>query len=255
MAASSNSRSGGGLLLVAIPLFVATIISLRGLFVVNPNQSQVLQLFGKYYGTVRESGFHWTNPFCGRTMVSLRVRNFESNHLKVNDHDGNPIEIAAIVVWQVVDTAEAIFDVDGLLAVHPRANRGRDSQPGHATPLRRARRRPAFAARQHGRDCRRSAGRDPRAAQEGGRPSAGGAHQPSGLCAGDRGGHAAGVSRRRPLLPLRQKIVEGAVTMVQMAAGASGREQDRGDDRRPQGGAGQQSDGRAVQRAQCPAGH
>ncbi len=106
------ASKGGGLLLVAIPLLVATIISLRGLFVVNPNQAQVLQLFGKYFGTVRDSGFHWTNPFCWRTMVSLRVRNFESNHLKVNDHDGNPIEIAAIVVWQVVDTAEALFDVD-----------------------------------------------------------------------------------------------------------------------------------------------
>jgi regulator of protease activity HflC (stomatin/prohibitin superfamily) len=106
------AAQGGGLLLVAIPLLVTTLISLRGLFIVYPNQAQVLTLFGKYYGTARETGFHWTNPFCGRTPVSLRVRNFESNHLKVNDHDGNPIEIAAIVVWQVVDTAEAIFDVD-----------------------------------------------------------------------------------------------------------------------------------------------
>ena len=103
---------GGALLLLAIPLLAATIISFRGLFVVNPNQAKVLQLFGQYQGTVRESGFHWANPFYLRTMVSLRVRNFESSHLKVNDHDGNPIEIAAIVVWQVIDTAEAVFDVD-----------------------------------------------------------------------------------------------------------------------------------------------
>ncbi len=103
---------GGPLLIVAIPLLLATLIASRGLFVVNPNQSQVLQLFGQYVGTVRESGFHWANPFYARTTVSLRVRNFESNRLKVNDHDGNPIEIAAIVVWQVVDTAEAVFDVD-----------------------------------------------------------------------------------------------------------------------------------------------
>jgi len=83
-----------------------------GLFMVNPNEAKVLQLFGKYIGTVVEPGLRWANPFYQKTAVSLRVRNFESGRLKVNDNSGNPIEIAAVVVWQVVDTAEAIFRVD-----------------------------------------------------------------------------------------------------------------------------------------------
>lgn len=84
----------------------------KGLFQVQPNQGIVLQLFGSYAGTVREAGLRWANPFCSRRPISLRVRNFESSKLKVNDSDGNPIEIAAVVVWQVVDTAEAVFQVD-----------------------------------------------------------------------------------------------------------------------------------------------
>ena len=86
--------------------------STKGFFQVQPNQGVVLQLFGNYSGTVREPGLRWANPFCSRRPISLRVRNFESSKLKVNDSDGNPIEIAAIVVWQVVDTAEAVFCVD-----------------------------------------------------------------------------------------------------------------------------------------------
>ncbi|MDE1962712.1 MAG: SPFH domain-containing protein [Xanthomonadaceae bacterium] len=85
---------------------------LKGFFQVAPNEGQVLQLFGKYAGTVRDEGLRWTNPFCSRRRVSLRARNFESGKLKVNDNDGNPIEIAAVVVWQVLDTAEAVFCVD-----------------------------------------------------------------------------------------------------------------------------------------------
>jgi len=85
---------------------------LGGLFVVNPNEGKVLQLFGRYIGTAREPGLRWANPFYSKRRVSLRVRNFESAHLKVNDLDGNPIEIAAVVVWKVVDTAEAVFEVD-----------------------------------------------------------------------------------------------------------------------------------------------
>jgi regulator of protease activity HflC (stomatin/prohibitin superfamily) len=105
--------SGSALfILPAIAWFVFTLISFHGLFIVNPNQAQVLQLFGQYVGSVRDDGFHFTNPFYSRQPMSLRVRNFESNHLKVNDHDENPIEIAAIVVWRVVDTAEALFEVD-----------------------------------------------------------------------------------------------------------------------------------------------
>ena len=83
-----------------------------GLFVVNPNEGKVLQLFGSYVGTAKDAGLRWANPFYTKKRVSLRVRNFETSKLKVNDNRGNPIEIAAVVVWKVVDTAEAIFEVD-----------------------------------------------------------------------------------------------------------------------------------------------
>jgi regulator of protease activity HflC (stomatin/prohibitin superfamily) len=85
---------------------------LAGLFMVNPNEGRVLQLFGDYRGTVKEPGLRWANPFYTKKAISLRVRNFETGHLKVNDTDGNPVEIAAVVVWKVVDTAEASFEVD-----------------------------------------------------------------------------------------------------------------------------------------------
>jgi regulator of protease activity HflC (stomatin/prohibitin superfamily) len=84
----------------------------KGFFQVQPNQGMVMLLFGRYSGTARETGLRWTNPFYTKRAVSLRVRNFESSKLKVNDADGNPIEIAAVIVWQVVDTAEAVFQVD-----------------------------------------------------------------------------------------------------------------------------------------------
>jgi regulator of protease activity HflC (stomatin/prohibitin superfamily) len=90
----------------------AAAVCLGGLFVVNPNEAKVLQLFGDYRGTVREAGLRWASPFFTKRRVSLRVRNFESARLKVNDSDGNPIEIAAVVVWRVVDSAEAVFEVD-----------------------------------------------------------------------------------------------------------------------------------------------
>ena len=83
-----------------------------GFYLVNPNQGKVLQLFGRYVGTDRNNGLRWANPFYSKQAVSLRVRNFESGRLKVNDSNGNPIEIAAIIVWRVVDTAEAVFEVD-----------------------------------------------------------------------------------------------------------------------------------------------
>jgi regulator of protease activity HflC (stomatin/prohibitin superfamily) len=101
--------------IVIIPvilLAIADIVCLNGLFIVNPNEAKVLQLFGRYIGTVREPGLRWANPFYSKRKISTRVRNFESNKLKVNDHDGNPIEIAAVVVWRVIDTAEAAFEVD-----------------------------------------------------------------------------------------------------------------------------------------------
>lgn len=97
----------------ALVLLVGALAFLvKGLFQVQPNQGQVMQLFGRYSGSVREAGLRWTNPFYSRRAISLRVRNFESGKLKVNDNDGNPIEIAAVVVWQVIDTAEAVFQVD-----------------------------------------------------------------------------------------------------------------------------------------------
>jgi len=90
---------------------VAT-VGLFGLTVVNPNEARVIQLLGEYKGTLKQQGFWWVNPFTTRRRLSLRVRNIETSKLKVNDHDGNPIEIAAVVVWKVVETAEAVFHVD-----------------------------------------------------------------------------------------------------------------------------------------------
>ncbi|MGH8051164.1 MAG: SPFH domain-containing protein [Arenimonas sp.] len=87
-------------------------VMLFGLFMVEPNQAAVLSLFGKYVGTSKEQGLRWNNPFYAKKKISLRVRNFESSKLKVNDLDGSPIEIASVVVWQVVDSAEAVYNVD-----------------------------------------------------------------------------------------------------------------------------------------------
>ena len=100
------------LIIPAILAAVTCFVGLFGLFTVSPNEAKVLQLFGNYKGTVREPGLRWVNPFFTKRGLSLRVRNFESERLKVNDLAGNPIEIAAVVVWKVVDTAEALFHVD-----------------------------------------------------------------------------------------------------------------------------------------------
>lgn len=91
---------------------VVAFFLLAGLFMVNPNEARVLQLFGKYVGTAKMEGLRWANPFYSKKKISLRVRNFETGRMKVNDIDGNPIEIASIVVWKVIDTAEACFQVD-----------------------------------------------------------------------------------------------------------------------------------------------
>jgi len=99
-------------LVVWIVALVIEIFLLAGLFMVNPNEGVVLQLFGDYVGTVKVPGLRWANPLYSKKKVSQRVRNFETGHLKVNDQDGNPVEIAAVVVWRVVDTAEAVFEVD-----------------------------------------------------------------------------------------------------------------------------------------------
>src|SRR4029450_8912719 len=109
----SAIQSGASPPVVLASLGIAFITFLiGGVFMVNPNEAKVLQLFGGYAGTAKLDGLRWANPFFTKKRVSLRVRNFESSHLKVNDIDGNPIEIAAIVVWKVVDTAEACFEVD-----------------------------------------------------------------------------------------------------------------------------------------------
>ncbi len=99
-------------IVMQVPWLLLTIFLLAGLFVVNPNQARVVLLFGRYKGTVKEQGLHWANPLLRKRRVSLRVRNFETERAKVNDADGNPIEMASVVVWKVVDTAEASFEVD-----------------------------------------------------------------------------------------------------------------------------------------------
>ncbi len=98
--------------ILAVILLLAAILTSCGFFTLQPNEAAVLILFGSYKGTVRESGFFWTNPFMKRHKVSLRSRNLNGEKLKVNDKRGNPIEIAAVVVWRVRDTAQAVFDVD-----------------------------------------------------------------------------------------------------------------------------------------------
>ena len=108
-----NIRSESPLEIVVSALAIALITFLMaGLFMVQPNEGKVLQLFGEYKGTAKQQGLRWANPFYTKKKVSQRVRNFESSHLKVNDIDGNPIEIAAVVVWKVFETAEAVFEVD-----------------------------------------------------------------------------------------------------------------------------------------------
>ena len=100
--------------MVALWALVEVLLGLLmlGFFIVNPNEARVATLFGKYSGSVKVDGFHWANPLLKKRHISLRIRNFESTKIKVNDHEGNPIEIAAIVVWRVVETAEAMFEVE-----------------------------------------------------------------------------------------------------------------------------------------------
>ena len=116
LAATFDSARENGLallfgLLIPVTLIVGILV-LRGLVLVNPNQSKVILLFGRYIGSVRDAGFFWVNPFTARRLVSLRIHNFNSDTLKVNDLRGNPIEIGTVVVWRVRDTAQAAFDVE-----------------------------------------------------------------------------------------------------------------------------------------------
>jgi regulator of protease activity HflC (stomatin/prohibitin superfamily) len=95
-----------------VVVFALDFLCWAGFFLVNPNEAKVLQIFGKYVGTVKAPGLRWANPFYSKRRLSQRIRNFETPRLKVNDSEGNPIEIAAVVVWKVVETAEACFEVD-----------------------------------------------------------------------------------------------------------------------------------------------
>lgn len=112
-----NQDDGSGpvslsMLLTGLLVCGLALISLTGLYKVEPNQAAVLSLFGKYVGTVKHDGLRWNNPFFAKKKVSLRVRNFESGKLKVNELEGSPIEIASVIVWQVMDSAEAVYNVD-----------------------------------------------------------------------------------------------------------------------------------------------
>ena len=102
----------GHAFIAAVAIGLVAFVCLFGLYMVEPNQAAVISLFGKYVGTVKDNGLRWNNPFYSKKKVSQRVRNFESGKLKVNELDGSPIEIAAVIVWQVVDSAEAVYNVD-----------------------------------------------------------------------------------------------------------------------------------------------
>ncbi len=112
LAGRYSGDAATALIWLAAILLAAGVLVLRGLTAVVPGRAHVVQLFGKYRGTIREPGLQWVNPFTNRIVVSTRIRNQESAQLKVNDADGNPIEIAAVVVWQVKDTAMALYSVD-----------------------------------------------------------------------------------------------------------------------------------------------
>ena len=169
----------------------------KGFFQVQPNQGQVMQLFGRYSGTARDEGLRWTNPFFAKRTVSLRVRNFESAKLKVNDNDGNPIEIAAVVVWQVVDTAEAVFDVDDYENFVQIQSESALRQMAQSYP---------YDSHDTGQPSLRSHGDEVNAhlrneiqtrLGKAGVKRHRGAHQPSRLCAGNRAGDAAAPAGRR----------------------------------------------------------
>ena len=100
---------------IIVPSFLLFAFLMPGFMIINPNESRVLTLFGKYNGTVKENGFFWVNPFFVKRMVSLRAFNLNGQSLKVNDKTGNPIDIAAVIVWQVQETAKAIFEVNDLM--------------------------------------------------------------------------------------------------------------------------------------------
>lgn len=110
--AASSPGAQGSLAVAGVVVLLASLVAMRGLNTVAPGEARVVQLFGRYRGTIRQDGLRWVNPFTSRTRISTRVRNHETAVLKVNDAYGNPIELAAVVVWKVQDTAQATFEVD-----------------------------------------------------------------------------------------------------------------------------------------------
>jgi regulator of protease activity HflC (stomatin/prohibitin superfamily) len=112
MAASNDVAGWDWIKVIGVAVLIAEGVALAGFTVVNPNEASVVTLFGVYKGAIKRAGFWWVNPLTTRRRLSLRVRNFESARLKVNERDGNPIEIAAVVVWRIVETFEAVFNVD-----------------------------------------------------------------------------------------------------------------------------------------------
>ena len=242
---NAAKAQAGPTVAVCIFAFVVEAALLKGLLVVNPNEGQVVQLFGRYVGTLREQGFRWLNPFTSRMKISLRVRNFETAKLKVNDLDGNPIEIAAVVVWQVVDSAEAVFEVDNF-------ENFVQVQSESALCVRFAHGGRNELAEPHGGDGRAIEEGDRRPAGKGwcGRDRS--AHQPPGICRGDRRSNAAtpagcrdccrpSYNRRRR----GQHRGNGAGSAIAEKSGGSGSG--------TPGVHGEQSSGRSVRRAESTA--
>ena len=128
-----------GWLVGLVVALVADLVMLAGVFTVAPNEGRVLQLFGRYVGTAKEPGLRWANPFLTKKRVSLRVRNFETGKLKVNDKRGNPIEFASVVVWKVVEHCRGRVPGRRLQALRACAERGGWTGPGHGLPVRRVR--------------------------------------------------------------------------------------------------------------------
>ena len=135
------------MILASVLIMTVNIVGLAGLFIVNPNEGRVLQLFGKYVGTVRNQGLRWTNPFYSKKAMPLRVRNFETERSKVNDTDGNPSEIAAVVVWRVVRHRRSGLRSRRLRELRAGAKRGGRQRSGDALSVRHTRREPHLVAR------------------------------------------------------------------------------------------------------------
>ena len=232
---------------------ITEILLLAGFFTVQPNESKVLTLFGAYTGTVRQSGFCWANPFLTKRRVSLRLHNLNGEKLKVNDKRGNPIEIAAVIVWRVQDTAQACFDVENYeeyvriqseSAVRHLANcYAYDHGEENEITLRSGVEEVSAALQKELQERVAKAGvliDEARLTHLAYAPEIAGA-----------------MLRRQQaeaIIDARQKIVHGAVSMVQDGPARSGRARSRPTRRGAQGGDGQQSAGRAVRRERRPAG-